>query len=869
MTQAQVTPPPSGGGGDTDIGRVTTGAGQPESTPQIVAPSAATNRAAAIAEKQDAPNIIDAQPLSEIVKLPDINTAEALQRLPGISLETDSGEGRFINIRGLDSDLNASTYAGVRLPASNPSAPFGGGRAVAFDTFPTGIIGGIELSKTLRPDMDAEGLGGSINLLPRSGAEHGGAAFLDANLGGGDEPLRSTPVYHADFSAGRSFDGGEGLGGWFAGANAFSAVISAVYHADQRGIDDVEEGYTDQQSSGVPDKVLSDLELRRYEYHRQRYGAAANFDAKANAATSLYLRLLWSGYLEAARKHYLVLNNLDSDSGCTPLPACIQDPGNARGYIASGATLQQQTTDSVERIGNDMAIIGGSSVFADFKLDYRGSYAIGSDRVSASYGSVWTDPNAVPIAYDNNTDPRYPTFRTLDGTNPANPANYNLQEIDLGPSYAKDGEWAGALDLTIPTGRGANIGELKFGLTLRARHKTSEATSPVFAPDGTISLAPYTYGGGQVYYNSLYNIGPAIDLPALRSLANGSLGTISDDLPADASSNVDDDENVYAGYGQYSARFGKFGVLAGVRVESTHATYRGNVYNSDTDTNTPTTQTSSYTNVFPTVQARYDVLQNLVGRLTYSTGIARPGFEQITPGAAISVSNATVTVGNPALKPTTGQNFDATLEFYPGDGQIAAIGLFDKQFSNYILLSQQILSGYNFPGLTGVTTVVQSYSNGPAHAYGAEAQYQQQLALLPQPWNGLGYSANVTVVDSEAELHPGIDGLLPSTSRLTWNAALFYERSPLELRLAADYVGQNLFSFGSIQGNATDVYSRHRLTMDFGASYAITHAVRFYVDVKNLLNTPLEFTEGPSDSRPIQREFYDITVLAGVRLSLQ
>ena len=58
------------------------------------------------------------QPLSEIVKLPDINTAEALQRIPGISLETDSGEGRFINIRGLDSDLNASSYAGVRLPVA-------------------------------------------------------------------------------------------------------------------------------------------------------------------------------------------------------------------------------------------------------------------------------------------------------------------------------------------------------------------------------------------------------------------------------------------------------------------------------------------------------------------------------------------------------------------------------------------------------------------------------------------------------------------------------------------------------------------------------------------------------------------------------
>jgi TonB-dependent receptor len=520
-------------------------------------------------------------------------------------------------------------------------------------------------------------------------------------------------------------------------------------------------------------------------------------------------------------------------------------------------------------------VVGGSSAFADFKLDYHASFALGTDRVSTSYGSVWTDPNAVPIAYDTTTDPRYPKFRTLDGTNPANPANYLLQEIDLGPSYAHDGETAAALDATIPTGSGDTPGEWKMGLALRDRHKTSVASSPMFTPTGTIALTPYTYGSAQVYYNNLYDIGPAISLPSVRTLANSNLGSITDDAPADASANTDDRENVYAGYGQYSARFDKVGVLAGVRVESTHATYGGNLYDSDADTNTPMTQRNSYTNYFPTLQGRYDFLENLTGRLTYSTGIARPGFEQITPGASISVSNATVTIGNPKLKPTLGQNFDATLEYYPGDGQIAAIGLFYKQFRDYILLSQQIVSGYDYPGLSapGVTTTVQSYSNGPAHAEGIEGQYQQQLKFLPTPFDGFGYSANFTLVDSRAQIHPafdghpGIYGLLPSTSKVTWNATLFYERAPFEVRVAADYVGQNLFAFGGTVGDAADVYSRHRLTLDVGSSYAIAREVKVYFDAKNLLNTPLEFTEGTSDARPIQREFYDITLLAGVRLS--
>src|ERR1700723_514245 len=209
----------------TDIGRVSTGA-KNAAEQTVVKPSPTIDRAAAVAEKQQAPNIIEVQPLSEIIKLPDINMAEALQRLPGISLETDSGEGRFVHIRGLDSDLNGTTYGGVRLPASNASSPFGGGRATAFDTFPTGIVGGGALTKTLRPDWDAEALGGSINLVPRTGAEHGGAPFLDTDFGYGDEPLRGTPGYHAEFSAGRGFHGGDGIGGLFAGPNPFSPGLS-------------------------------------------------------------------------------------------------------------------------------------------------------------------------------------------------------------------------------------------------------------------------------------------------------------------------------------------------------------------------------------------------------------------------------------------------------------------------------------------------------------------------------------------------------------------------------------------------------------------------------------------------------------------
>lgn len=125
-------------------------------------------RAQAKLVKKQANVIIEVAPLEQIRSLPDANAAEALQRLPGISMESDSGAGRYINIRGMDADLNGTTFDGVRMMANNPQTPQGGARAVAFDAFPAGILGGLEVIKSLTPEMDAEGLGGVVNIQPRT-----------------------------------------------------------------------------------------------------------------------------------------------------------------------------------------------------------------------------------------------------------------------------------------------------------------------------------------------------------------------------------------------------------------------------------------------------------------------------------------------------------------------------------------------------------------------------------------------------------------------------------------------------------------------------------------------------------------------------
>jgi outer membrane receptor for ferrienterochelin and colicin len=131
-------------------------------------------RAIARREQQVAPNLFNTVTAEDIAKLPDVNAGEAIRRMPGVSMSMGSGEGRFINIRGLDADLTSSTFGGVHLPRTNVATPFGGGRAVEMGVIPAGMIGSITVTKTNKPEQDAEALGGTVEITPSRYRRHAG-----------------------------------------------------------------------------------------------------------------------------------------------------------------------------------------------------------------------------------------------------------------------------------------------------------------------------------------------------------------------------------------------------------------------------------------------------------------------------------------------------------------------------------------------------------------------------------------------------------------------------------------------------------------------------------------------------------------------
>ncbi len=840
-----------------------------------------------------APNLISVRSAETILKYPDFNAAEALGRMPGISLSSDTGEGRFVQIRGIDANLDGATYGGIPLLNTFPGGTEsgGGGRAVEFDTIPTGAVDGIIVTYTLLPDHEAEGLGGSIDLTPRT-AVNVQKPFLDATLGWGYEPLHDhTGPFEADVATGARFGfGSKGLivqgvndssaiapGGFVTNPTPFSIVLYGSLQQDRRAIDDLEESYID--DGLAPSNAVSQYDLRRYNYHRRRFSYGGDFEFTPNDDHRWYFRANVAGYTEAVQKNFLLFTNLNATEG--PNGEIAPDPNDPNGFLVT-TSPNITSTDEEEVHRNTIIAAGGVDRWNNVVLDYHAAYSRATFHVRRNIGSDFAGPT-VNFTYDNVSRPNFPIFGFPDGTNVNDPAIYALNSPlgSGGLSNAQDNdvdeEYSGAANLAFPVRIFNDSDRVKAGFEIRRRDKTaSEIDESYVAPP--LSLAGLS-GPALTYYDGLYTNGPQIDIYSIRSLINSGLPL--DPTPGlsgfNFSSFIAATENIYAGYVQYTTTVGKLSFLGGVRVEATDADYGGYVQTTNPDgsiTNTLLFRPVSYVNLFPTVQLRYAFTPTTLLRATFSTGIGRPGFEQNTTAASIdrTASPLVITRGNPSLQPTTGRNFDLAFEDYFADGGILSIALFDKEFSNYI--AERVQNGItNDPLAPGELANVTTFLNIPsAYARGLQIDIHQQAVWLPKPWNGFGVEANLTLVDSRILEYTAAQslngqnqyGLLPGTSRLTWNLAGFYEAYGLEVRLAAEYVSHSLFGLGGDQ--TLDTLQDSRLSLDFGSSYKINRNFTVYFNVKNLLNTPLRYYEG-SPNRPIQREFYDATYEGGIRAS--
>jgi len=839
---------------------------------RVVVEAQRSTSAVARAAQKEAPNLINLMTAEDIGKLPDVSVGEALRRVPGVSLETDTGEGRYINIRGIDSDLNSTTFGGLRLPPSNNASPQGGGRAVAMDAIPNGLVGAITVTKSNLPEQDAEAIGGTIEITPKT-APSNGRAFAEGRVGTGYEALRGTTIKDFTISAGGRFGGGsEGSASSAYSRNPFSIVVTGAYYEDKRGINDVEPAFIDASPYASPSLASAGWDQRWYQYHRQRHGYGLDLGYKPDANNSYYVRAFDAGYTESVHRQRLTV---------TPdgTPA-INGSGFVDGMSVNG--FDKTLRDEKEKIDNKVVALGGQNTWGNQTLDYRVGYTQGSFDKLYDYNSdfnytpaagVSTVVNGVTvtaptIGYNFSGQGSTPLF-TVNGADYLNPANYSLVSFNNSTETIRDRETSFALNYKVAVHWLEGEEEsLKLGGSDRNRRRT--LSNPQYSLPGALTGLPLTSaisGPNITFYDGQYQNLPQINVGQLQGLYGSQMVVSAKNYDSAQKAFTDDKEGVAAVYGQYQWERGATSLIGGLRVERTDGTYTGVADVTDANGNKTyqlNTGRKSYLNWFPSVQGRYALDTETQFRAALSSTIARPGFPQITPTVLIDTGANTVTSGNPNLKPITSHNLDLSFEHYLPKAGIVSIGLFYKQLANYIIPNQttQIYPNQGlFAGLVGAVHV-QSFSNASnSYARGLEFNYEQRFTQLPGFWGGLGFGVNYTYVDSSFEIRPGEHSLLPSTSHHTANLTAFYERDGINLRLGGYYVSQDLWAVGSSAG--TDVWNDSRFTLDFGGSVACSKALSVYFNAKNLTNTKLKFYEG-AVNRTIQREYYGTTYQAGV-----
>ncbi|WUR16143.1 TonB-dependent receptor [[Empedobacter] haloabium] len=823
---AQAAPPP-----DSPAG--------PAAAPLAGAVVVAGQRASlarAIAAQEKADNIVSVVSSDDIGGLPDRNAAEALARLPGVSLQRDQGEGRYVSVRGLGPDLNAVTINGALVPS-----PEAGRRAVALDVLPAGLIRSLEVTKTLTPEQDANSLGGTVEVktlsafdLPGTLLSVGAGASHDTNT---DQTSPSANLLWAQ----RFADGRLGVAAGLSGERR------------KFGSDNVETG------GAWTDTGLTGFELRDYLPQRERYAGALNLDYRLGPGSTYALRAFASRFADDEVRDRLTVSN------------------PKRGALAEGVTdtarlerriRQRKTTQEIRSL-----VASTDQQRGDWLLHVEAAASRADDDTPEALndGRFRGTANFAGVGF---TDGARPAL--IAPASAFDPASYALNGITLQQRYSVDREKHARLDITRKFDLADWQAAFKTGLKASRRDKANDtnqwaynsakASSGNYWGGGPTAMSAFATGTELDY--ALGRIGMTLDPALLRARVAG-LDRARAQLAAESA--LDDytmREDIDAWYGQLSLARGPWSLLGGVRVERTRFSADGRQV--EDEIVTPRHGARTTTNWLPTLQGRYDIDGQTSLRAAWSNSVVRANFSQLAPG--VSLDSATeATIGNPDLAPLRSHNLDLGVERILGsDGAISAY-VFHKAIRDFTYATNLAGSG----AWTGYTTAT-SYANGAkASVSGLELAWQQPLRMLPAPFNGLLVGVNATLTDASADIDSMEAGQrrgrairMPGQSDRALNLMVGYERGPLSTRLALNYKSPYLLELGeNVLDAAGDRMVDAQKQLDFSLAWQLNKRLQLTFEAANLNNEVYYVYQGVKE-RNVQYERYGRTYKIGLKASL-
>ena len=838
-----------------------------EENAQILVVGQAANQASALSRKRASDTVGDVVTRDAIGQFPDQNVAESLRRLPGINVLNDQGEGRFVSIRGLDPELNSTSLNGVRLPAPESDV-----RSVALDVISSDIIESIEVKKSLTPDMDADTIGGSVEIETTSAFARK-KRLLTARVEGSYNEFsdKLTPKGSIDFASRLTDDVG------------ITGGLS--YYKRKFETDNIE---ADDWSETANGPFPATVEYRDYDVTRKRLSATLGLDARAGDTTELYLKGTFSQFddQEYRRRTEFDLGDFEDDGPSS------YDGTNATFSDADEAiTVKRDIKDRFERQRIWSVVAGGETHANGWNVEYLASYSRASERENGSIDPAKFehefDDEGLVLGFDY-SDPRKPLYSVLaNGAGLADASAYELDDIEYTAlSDSRDEEWSTKIDLgrEFATARGTFTVQAGFKGRWRDKSYNKEVE---FYENGDLTLA-------DVLGKQTYRIGDISPVASYRGVRDAFLAHRDDyelqEVDTRFDSNAEDyavSEDIMAGYLLGRFESDDLRVIGGVRYEHTSNDIRGNLVTlveedgtlpdgstatEDTVLVGPVAFDRDYGDWMPSLNLRYEASSEVILRAAVYRSLVRPKLSKLAPRFVVEESDdgeREGESGNPALKPYKAWNFDASAEWYFGRNAALTGAVFYKDIKNYIVDTVREDGSFNGIAFTEASVPI----NGPsADIWGVEIGFSQAFTMLPAPFDGLLVQANYTYTDAsgtvptDGDIGALRDIPLPATSKHTGNVTLGYEKGPVSLRLAGTYRDKYLDELGDEA--AADRYVDDHFQLDFTAKYRVNQLVQLYYEWVNI-NDAKYFAYNTLGGRQNlqQYERYNWTMKFGARLT--
>jgi TonB-dependent receptor len=823
-------------------------------------------------------NVVNAIASDTIGRFPDSTAAGALARLPGVGVQRDQGQERYIQIRGAPTRWTTVAFDGINILGAED-------RIFRFDSVPAVQIARLELNKTLLPNMPAESLAGRVNIVTYSPIDNPGFHF-SGDVGRGYVDLANGPV--ENYSGRLSW--GNGRFGISLSASRFSFVQQ-----------------TDNSEPRFDAIGIAQLRITKYIIKRQTESYSGRVQWEPADGHRFSLQHLNTKFNDFEQRNQLRWQYSNAFSGTR----------NFETASLIGVPLEAQFENGVFENGLNLTVLNGQHEFDGWNVNWDLAYAqtrfdadipLTTQTVSTALTvptvanallqqSIDLRVNAVPGGIPFST--LYDTVAGVGGAptrgvrqDAVDQRQFTRERAAEGTSFLRTKSYTGKLDIDREWSSFGADAKISFGFQFDDRKQSNDIFNQLLRDGttvGTLDLRPtaatlnvpwtpfelitreawdtrFPFG---FTVNYIDNITMNNQLQAIQTAARAANAAGTGNfavIGSDAKLFNTVDERVIAGYVMNRWSWGPHTVVAGLRVEDTRNKTVGSAVLGTVIT--PASFSSRDTAFFPSLHYTFDASDKIKLRAAFITGQARASLDDLRATININDTNRIVTGGNPFLKSEKAYGFDLSAEWYFAPASLLAVSAYHREVSDVLFDASTTVAdtSYNFGGINRQGYVFTSVLNGQnGRLSGIEFTYYHPFTFLPGALSGLGFQGSAAFNTGSFRTPGGEKVEFPGTSKRIFSASVFYEKYGFSGRISYQNRSawlDEVFPSGSAANS--NLYWGSSTRWDASVRYDITKNFALYADINNMTDERGTRYQG-TPNRPYEIEGFGRRFLFGVR----